>query len=373
LLASKRRGARENVLVNDLITTTASGLYCERGDFYIDPWRPVPRAVITHAHADHARWGSERYLTSEDGRRVLQSRMGATAVIDSVAYGETIDSHGVKISLHPAGHILGSSQIRVEYAGEVWVVSGDYKVAPDNTCRPFESVQCHTFVTECTFGLPIYRWQAEQEIVTQVNAWWQKNRDDGRACVVFAYALGKAQRIIAGLDASIGPIYCHGAVERINNDYRATGVSLPPTQYAGRGNERRDWSGSIVVAPPSSIASPWLKKFGAASTAFASGWMRIRGARRRRSVERGFVLSDHADWPGLTAAILATGAERVFATHGRTTAMVRWLRERGINAAPLSTEFVGESDDAEVDVVDADEDQPRAPIEGQASPDEAPS
>lgn len=355
--ASIRRGRCGWALVTQLIATTANGLYCERGDFYIDPWRSVPRAVITHAHSDHARWGCGRYLTSHDGRHVLQARMGETAVIDSVAYGETIDHHGVKVSLHPAGHILGSAQIRVEYGGEVWVVSGDYKVAPDTTCKPFESVRCHTFVTECTFGLPIYSWRPELEIVTEVNAWWRKNKDEGRASIVFAYALGKAQRIIAGLDSSIGPINCHGAVEHVNNSYRATGVALPETQYAGRAGDKRDWAGSIIVAPPSAIASPWLRKFGASSTAFASGWMRIRGARRRRSVERGFVLSDHADWSGLTSAIRATGAERVLATHGRTTAMVRWLREQGIDAAPLSTEFVGESDDVEVDAADADDGQ----------------
>ena len=345
-----------------LIATTERGLYCERGDFYVDPWRAVPRAVITHAHADHARWGCDRYLTSHDGRHVLQTRMGESAVIDSVTYGETVNHHGVKVSLHPAGHILGSSQVRVEHAGEVWVISGDYKVAPDTTCKPFEPVRCHTFITECTFGLPIYRWQPESEIVADVNAWWQMNANDGRPSVVFAYALGKAQRIIAGLDESIGPIYCHGAVQRVNDDYRATGVVLPATQYAGRATDKRDWARAIIVAPPSAIASPWLRKFGPASTAFASGWMRIRGARRRRSVERGFVLSDHADWGGLTSAIRATGAHRVLATHGRTTAMVRWLREQGIDAAPLSTEFVGESDDVEVDATESDENEPASTI-----------
>jgi putative mRNA 3-end processing factor len=239
----------------------------------------------------------------------------------------------------------------------VWVVSGDYKIAPDATCQPFESVRCHTFITECTFGLPIYRWRPEPEIAADVNTWWRQNRDEGRMSVIFAYALGKAQRIIAGLDTSIGPIYCHGAVQRVNDDYRATGVPLPATQYAGRGSDRRDWNGAIVVAPPSAIASPWLRKFGPVSTAFASGWMRIRGARRRRSVDRGFVLSDHADWPGLTFAIRETGAEHVLATHGRTTAMVRWLREHGIDARALTTEYVGESDDMEVDATDAEDEQ----------------
>jgi putative mRNA 3-end processing factor len=281
--------------------------------------------------------------------------MGGAAQIDTAAYGEAVVHRGVKVSLHPAGHILGSAQVRVEHEGEVWVISGDYKIAPDATCRPFESVRCHTFVTECTFGLPIYRWRPESEVTEDVNAWWRQNKDVGRVSVIFAYALGKAQRVIAGLDASIGPIYCHGAVQRMNDDYRAAGITLPATEYAGRGQEKRDWSGAIVIAPPSAIASPWLRKFGPVSTAFASGWMRIRGARRRRSVDRGFVLSDHADWPGLTFAISETGAERVLATHGRTTAMVRWLREQGIDASSLATEYVGESDDVEVDATDAED------------------
>jgi putative mRNA 3-end processing factor len=278
--------------------------------------------------------------------------MGASAVVDSVEYGEAVSCRGVSISLHPAGHILGSAQIRVEHNGEVWVVSGDYKVTPDNTCTAFEPVRCHTFITECTFGLPVYRWRPQAEVFDSLNSWWQTNRDQGQVSVVFAYALGKAQRILAGIDPSIAPIYCHGAVERVNDNYRKSGVSLPPTVYAGVGNDNRDWAGALIVAPPSALASPWLRKFGMTSTAFASGWMRIRGNRRRRSVDRGFVLSDHADWPGLMEAIRSTEAMRVLATHGRTTAMVRWLQEQGIDAAPLQTEYVGERDDLEVDSTD---------------------
>lgn len=352
----------------DLIRVTTKGLYCEPGDFFIDPWQPVPRAIITHAHGDHARWGCDRYLTPHAGRHVLQTRMGESAVIDSVEYGEIVSYRGVSISLHPAGHILGSAQIRVEHRGEVWVVSGDYKVTPDKTCAAFEPVRCHTFITECTFGLPVYRWQPQAEVWESMNDWWRTNREQGRVSVVFAYALGKAQRILAGIDPSIAPIYCHGAVERINGNYRKSGVPLPSTEYAGVGNDKRDWAGALIVAPPSALASSWLRKFGSISTAFASGWMRIRGNRRRRSVDRGFVLSDHADWPGLTEAIRQTGAERVLATHGRTTAMVRWLREKGIDAAPLQTEYVGERDDLEVDstdVIDSDIDdggEKQAPI-----------
>ena len=343
--------------MSDLVQVTPRGLYCSQGNFYIDPWQPVDRAVITHAHADHARRGSRQYLTTEDGKHVLQTRMGPEAAIDTIPLGETTLINGVRVSLHPAGHILGSAQVRVERSGEVWVISGDYKTDADPTCQSFEPVKCDTFVTECTFGLPIYRWQTQQEIFADLNAWWQSNRDAEKVSVVFAYALGKAQRVLAGVDASIAPIYCHGAVQRVNADYRSTGIELPETAYAGRGNERRDWQGALIVAPPSAQGTAWMKKFGTAATAFASGWMRMRGTRRRRSVQRGFVLSDHADWNGLLDAIRETGASRVLATHGRTGPMVRWLQEHGYDAAALATEYVGESDDADVDQ------QEDAPIE----------
>jgi len=337
----------------DLIQSTSEGLYCPVGDFHIDPWRPVPRAIITHAHGDHAHRGCGRYLTSTQGRHVLQTRMGASAVVDTVNYGESFTLNGVRISLHPAGHVLGSAQIRVDYRGDIWTVSGDYKVTPDQTCTPFEPVRCHTFITECTFGLPIYRWQPQQVTFAELNRWWEGNRDIGRVSVVFAYALGKAQRVIAGLDPSIGPILCHGAVERVNQDYRQSGIPLPPTNYAGRYERTKDWEGAIVVAPPSSNGTVWMRKFGDPSRALVSGWMQIRGTRRRRAVDRGFVLSDHADWPGLLSAIHATEAQRILATHGRTGPMVRWLQESGLDTAPLQTQFVGERDDADVD--DAEE------------------
>ncbi|WP_437223620.1 ligase-associated DNA damage response exonuclease [Planctomicrobium sp. SH661] len=333
----------------DLIQNTREGLYCSAGDFHIDPWRPVPRAMITHAHGDHARRGSGRYLTTTEGRHVLQTRMGPEAVVDTVEYGETISVNGVHVSFHPAGHVLGSAQIRVEHRGEVWTVSGDYKVAPDITCRTFEPVPCDTFITECTFGLPIYRWQPQSETFSEINRWWRASREAGRLSVVFAYALGKAQRVLAGVDPSIGPILCHGAVERVNQDYRETGIPLPETNYAGRFERTKDWEGALIVAPPSANGSVWMRKFGDASRAFVSGWMQIRGTRRRRAVDRGFVLSDHADWPGLLSAIQATGATRILATHGRTAPMVRWLNDAGYDAAPLRTEYVGERDDADVD------------------------
>jgi putative mRNA 3-end processing factor len=252
----------------------------------------------------------------------------------------------VRVSFHPAGHIIGSAQIRVEHAGEVWVVSGDYKTQPDRTCAPFEVVRCHTFVTESTFGLPIYRWVSEAETLADMAEWWKKNRDAGRASIVFAYALGKAQRVLAGLaDFGYGEFYTHGAVERLNRDYRAGGIALPPTTYAAAVPKGHNWTGALVVAPPSASGSMWIRRFGTPSTAFASGWMRVRGARRRRSVDRGFALSDHVDWPALVGAIDATGASRILVTHGYRDPVVRFLRERGLEADSLASKWEGEGDD----------------------------
>ena len=328
-----------------LLRITDRGLYCEAGDFYIDPWQPVDRAVITHAHGDHARWGSRHYLASAEGRRVLRTRLGADASIQTVDYGEPLDLNGVRVSLHPAGHILGSAQIRVEYGGEVWVVSGDYKTDPDPTCTPFEVVRCHTFITESTFGLPIYRWRPQREVFAEMRDWWRANAEAERASILFAYALGKAQRVLAGLlDANIGAIYTHGAVERLTRDYRESGVVLPPTQHASEMPRGHDFGGSLIIAPPSAAGSTWLRRFGAVSPAFASGWMQIRGARRRRAVDRGFVLSDHVDWPALLATVEATGAERVWVTHGFREPVVRWLLERGIDALSIASHWEGEEE-----------------------------
>jgi putative mRNA 3-end processing factor len=336
-------------MADPLLRVTDLGLYCERGDFFVDPWRPVGRAVVTHAHSDHACWGSRSYLTSTAGAGVLRLRVGGDAVIETLPSGATLDVNGVRISLHPAGHILGSSQVRLKSAGEVWVVSGDYKVDPDPTCARFEPVRCDTFISESTFGLPIYRWEAESSVFAKIDDWWRSNRERGKASLLFAYALGKAQRLLAGVDPSIGPIYTHGAVEPLNRAYREEGVELPPTTYAGSMPKDTEWAGSLIVAPPSANGTPWTRKFGPTSTGFASGWMRIRGARRRRSVDRGFVLSDHADWPGLLGAIEATGAERVLLTHGYTAVLARALRERDIDAGILATRYEGERDDAPED------------------------
>lgn len=327
-----------------LIALSTKGLYCERGDFFIDPWLPVKRAILTHAHADHTYRGNQDYLVPEEGKHLSRVRLGEEAKISTSKYGETRDLNGVKISFHPAGHVLGSAQIRVEYKGEIWVVSGDYKLTPDATCAPFEHVRCHKFITEATFGLPIYRWTPTEQIFEQINEWWRSNREAGRVSVVFAYALGKSQRILNGIDASIGKIFTHGAVERLNGAYRESGVALPETKYVGAVENKKDFAGSLIVATPSSAGSAWLKRFGSHSTGFASGWMMVRGARRRKAVDRGFVLSDHADWTELQTAIKETNAETVFVTHGFIPELVRWLNETGTNAEPLKTNYVGEEE-----------------------------
>ena len=331
--------------MSDMVVVRKEGLYCVPGGFYIDPWRPVERAVITHAHGDHARGGHQHYLAAAPGVNVMRSRLGPINV-DGLAYGERVTHNGVTISLHPAGHVLGSAQVRMEHQGEVWVASGDYKIEADATCTPFEPVPCDTFITESTFGLPIYRWQPEREVFADINDWWRGNAEAGRASVMQCYSFGKAQRILSGLDPSIGPIICHGAVQALNQVYRDEGVRLPPTVMVG--DVAKDAIGrSIVIAPPSAAGSPWIKRFGDFSDAFASGWMQLRGARRRRGVDRGFVLSDHADWPGLMQAITATGAQRVIVTHGSIAVLVRWLQQQGLQASGFDTEYGDdEADDA---------------------------
>ncbi|HSI54059.1 MAG TPA: ligase-associated DNA damage response exonuclease [Ramlibacter sp.] len=330
----------------DLVVHRPQGLYCPPGDFYIDPWRPVARAVITHAHADHARVGHGHYLAARDSQGVLQARLG-DITLQTLAYGERIVQNGVTVSLHPAGHVLGSAQVRLEHAGQVWVASGDYKVAPDPTCAPFEPVRCDVFITESTFGLPIYRWRSDDDIFADINGWWSRNALAGRASILACYSFGKAQRILAGIDPSIAPVIVHGAVEPLNRAYRAAGVALPDTTLVADVKDRADFKRALVICPPSAAASTWARRFGDAQVAFASGWMQLRGARRRGGYDRGFVLSDHADWPGLMGAIGATGAQRVIVTHGSVPVMVRYLAEQGLQAEAFDTEYGG-------DVVEAD-------------------
>ncbi len=336
-----------------LVELTEDGLLCRAGGFYIDPWRPVERAVITHAHGDHAQMGHEKYLAATPGLGVLRLRVGQDADIQGLAYGESLTIGAVKVSLHPAGHILGSAQVRIEHAGEVWVASGDYKLGPDPTCAPFEPVRCHTFITESTFGLPIYRWAPQAQTFADIDAWWRGNAEAGKASLLLCYALGKAQRVLAGVDRGIGKIYLHGAVQRVTAAYRAAGVEMAPTQAVGPAKRGDDWKGALIVAPPSALHTPWGRRFRPLVSGFASGWMRIRGARRRRAVDRGFVLSDHADWPGLLAAVAATGATRVLVTHGNAGPLTRYLQEQGLDAQVLATQFVGEGEEANAESAEA--------------------
>ena len=323
----------------ELIVLRPEGLYCPMGDFYIDPWRPVKSAVITHAHSDHARTGHQRYLAHQDSAGTLKTRLGDIN-LHTLAYGEHVTHNGVRVSLHPAGHVLGSAQVRVEHKGQVWVASGDYKLDADATCDAFEPVTCHTFITESTFGLPVYRWPHSDELFADINTWWQTNAQAGRTSVLFCYAFGKAQRILNGVDASIGPLVMHGAVEPLNAVYRAAGVKLPPTlRVSDEAIKSIALGQALVLAPPSAQGTAWMKRFGNYADAFASGWMLLRGARRRRGVDRGFVMSDHADWPSLQSAIRATGAQQVFVTHGSVAVMVRWLQEQGLQAQGFNTEY----------------------------------
>ena len=327
---------------DDLIHLDDFGLYCPAGDFYVDPWRRVAKAVITHGHGDHARPGMGHYWTERNGLPILRKRLGRYAPLDGVDYGEPIQFGPVTVSLHPAGHILGSAQVRIEHAGRVWVVSGDFKRDPDPTCRAFEVVPCDTFVTEATFANPVYRWPDTSAVAGEIRAWWQECRAEGRPAVLFSYALGKAQRILAELIPWVDPgeeVLLHGAMIDLVQIYRDAGIAMMPTRPVSELSAKADFAGQLVLAPPSAAGSKWLRRFKGASTGFASGWMLIRGNRRRRGYDRGFVVSDHADWPSLVRTVEECGASEVLATHGDTEVLVRHLREAGIKARPLKTPY----------------------------------
>ncbi len=330
-------------MTTGLLTFTDRGIFCPEGGFHIDPWRPVDRALITHGHSDHARWGHGRYLATHAALPVIRHRLGDIAA-EGIAYGETRQINGVSVSFHPAGHVPGSAQIRVERRGEVWVVSGDYKVEADGLSEPFAPVRCHTFITECTFGLPLFRWAPQTRLAAQIAAWWQANADEGRTSILAAYGLGKAQRLMTMLPP-LGPILTHGAVEDTTRILRDQGYPIPATTRISAGIDAKSHPGALVIAPPSALGTPWAGRFGPASEAFASGWMALRGIRRRRGLGTGFVISDHADWPGLNAAIRETGASRIFATHGYTTPFRRWLEDQGYDAGIVQTEFGGDEAD----------------------------
>ena len=327
-----------------MLTETSAGLYCEAGDFYIDPWGAVPRAVITHAHGDHARFGSAAYLCSAESAGLLNRRFGGAATIESLPYGESRVVGGVRLSLHPAGHILGSAQVRLEGADGAWVVSGDYKRAPDPTCLPFEPVECDTFITESTFGLPIYRWDPPQVVVEELFAWWDQNRRRGLTSVVFCYTIGKAQRVLAELTRLTDrPVLVHGMMSAMIAAYRRAGVRMLPTRTLTERPRGTSFAGELVLAPLSARGTPWMRRLGQISDGFASGLMRVRGIRRQRAFDRGFVLSDHADWPALLQTITETGASRVLASHGHAEPLARYLQSHGLESGVIRTAWEGEA------------------------------
>lgn len=326
----------------DLIVLRPEGLYCPAGDFYIDPWKPVPRAVITHGHGDHARPGMGRYWASRESLPVLQWRLGAQDY-DIHEYGAPFRIGDAHLSLHPAGHVLGSAQVRVEVDGQVWVASGDYKRQPDPTCAPFEVVRCDTFITEATFGLPIYRWPDTGEVAREVVAWRRHCAERGQAAILYCYALGKAQRLLAELrELDDQPALLHGAIQAGVEVYRGAGIAMLDTLPVAQAAKGSDYAGQLILAPPSAAGSPWLRRFRKAQQGFASGWMRVRGNRRRRNYDRGFVISDHADWPDLLRTVRDTGASRVIATHGNTEAIIRVINDAGIAAEPFRTDYGSE-------------------------------
>ncbi len=320
-----------------LLRVTSAGLYCEAGGFHIDPWSPVAKAIVTHGHADHFTAGCHGYLATPGTARILRHRLGPRAAVQSVNYGDAVDCFGVQVSLHPAGHILGSAQIRVEHQGEVWVASGDYKVAPDPTCTPFEPVRCHTFITESTFAHPFFAWSEQAAVFAEIHDWWRANQERGEASLVYAYSLGKAQRLLAGLRLEQGPVFAHPSIQAINELYRADGVALPATRDPLVEVAADEWRRAIVVLPPH---ERWQSKFferGPYRTAFVSGWMALPNGPRQRRVERGFALSDHADHSSILETVAATGAETIHVTHGYIDELVDTLCRRDLNAHPLRT------------------------------------
>ena len=329
----------------DVLQCTKRGLFCAAGDFYIDPWRPVARAAITHGHADHARPGMGAYLCTQVAAPVMRHRLGDIAV-QTCRFGETVEIGEARVSFHPAGHVPGSAQIRVEVGGEVWVVSGDYKLEADGLSEAFEPVPCHTFITESTFGLPVFRWRPQSEIADQIAAWWRDCAAQGQTAFLGCYALGKAQRLLRLLNPGQGPILCHGAIEATNAILRGQRIALPDTIHASADLDRSAYTGAIVLAPPSALGSAWARKFGRQQTAFASGWMALRGIRRRRAGDRGFVISDHADWPGLLGIVEASGARSIGVTHGSSEPLARYLAEtRGLETFVVPTRYRGEAEE----------------------------
>ena len=315
-----------------LLYPDAGGLYCPAGEFWIDPLKPVPRAVITHAHADHARSGNGEVFAAGPGIPVLDHRVGGANTFTACQYRQPFDLGRARVTLFPAGHILGSATVRVETDDGTWGVSGDFKRAPDPTCAPFEPFACDTWLTECTFGLPVYRWQDTGEVIAEILDWWQGCRQQQRPAVLFCYALGKAQRVLAELHGrALGPVWLHGAMQPLTDCYRAQGLGLIDTRPVSEADKGYKFAGDLVMAPPSAAGSPWMRRFPRHSSGFVSGWMRVRGNRRRRGYDRGFILSDHADWPALIKTAQDMAAKRVITIHGNGEALAGYLREQGLD------------------------------------------
>jgi putative mRNA 3-end processing factor len=324
---------------DSLLRFTPSSIYCEQANVHIDPWKPADFAIITHAHSDHARAGCKHYLAHKDSESILRLRLGQTISLQTVEYGEQFFINGVRFSLHPAGHVIGSAQIRVEHKGEVWVASGDYKVQDDHFSKAFEPVKCNAFITESTFGLPIYTWRPQHEIMNEIKEWCQQNQLLGKASVLMGYALGKMQRLFKNLQPFDQPVFAHGAIYNVNEHLRAADYDLPYIPLVTNDIDKKSYRGALIFATSSSLNTPWLKRFEPYSIGYCSGWMAVRGAKNRRSVDRGFVLSDHADWNELNSVVKETEAQKVFVTHGYTDTYARWLNENGIEAVAANTKY----------------------------------
>lgn len=327
-----------------LISFTNRGIFCKQGGFYIDPWQPVDLAVTTHGHADHVKFGNKAYLCHELTKPVLLQRLGADLPIQTLPYYKEITINGVKLSLFPAGHVIGSSQIRLEYKGEICVISGDYKVEYDGISTAFEPVKCHTFVSESTFGLPIYKWLPQQEVFGKIRNWVSDNHEQLKTSVLIAYSLGKAQRLIKNL-AGDQKIYVHQSIANLNEGFIKAGVDLPETIRITPELKKEELQKGIVIVPPALADGKWMKSLMSASTGICSGWMQVRAGRRWQSADAGFALSDHADWPGLLTAIKATEAEKVFVTHGFVATFSRYLNEIGIEAEEVTTRYGNEGEE----------------------------
>ena len=331
-----------------LISFTNKGLYCKQGDFYIDPWKPVEKAVISHAHSDHAKWGNKYYLCHHFTKPILQLRLGENNY-ETAGWDEPVFINGVSVSFFPAGHIIGSAQIKVEYKGEVWVFTGDFKTENDGISTAYEPVKCNYFITESTFGLPIYKWQPQEEIFTDMKRWITENKTAGKSSLFIAYSLGKAQRILKPLAETGLPMYAHGAVYNVHKTLQDAGWKLPDLKRISNETTKEELKECIIIAPSGAEGSTWTRRFSPYATGICSGWMQVRGNVRRKNADAGFPLSDHADWEGLSSAAKASGAEKVFATHGFQSAFSRYLNEQGIAAAEVKTEYGNDEEEMKSD------------------------